>query len=239
MRDANTDQQDPLLSLRDISRHFQEGDHRRDVIKHLNLTLNTDESVALLGRSGCGKSTLLNLIAGIDIPDEGEIWFDGTNMVTSSEYDRTLMRRKNIGFVYQFFNLIPTLTVEENILIPLELNHKTASTHREYIHELLARIDLTHKIKQYPDRLSGGEQQRVAIIRALIHKPRLVLADEPTGNLDAESGKQVLDLLDELISKNGASLIVVTHSLAVAQRCKTVLTLEGGKLDQDSSRLSW
>jgi len=219
-----------LVSLRGLRRTFREGDRLRTVLNGLDIEIKQGERVALLGRSGCGKSTLLNLISGIDQADAGEIVIDGLNLTGMSEYERTLFRRRHIGFVYQFFNLIPTLTVEENLLLPLELNNLDKSAALE----LLSAVDLSDRRATFPDRLSGGEQQRVAIARALVHDPLLVLADEPTGNLDAETGRQMLQLLDRLVRKTGKTLFLVTHSEDAVRLADRVLTLENGRLTEST-----
>lgn len=202
----------------------------RHVLQELSLQITKGESVALLGRSGSGKSTLLNLIGGIDYPAAGEISINGVHLTGLNERERTLFRRKNIGFVYQFFNLIPTLTVEENLLLPLELNGIRGSDDIEKGLSLLDRVGLGDRRGSFPDRLSGGEQQRLAIARALVHDPLLVLADEPTGNLDWETGKLILDLLDELIRASGKTMIMVTHSREVASRADRTITIEDGAI---------
>jgi putative ABC transport system ATP-binding protein len=223
-----------LVSLRGLRRAYQEGDRLRTVLHGLDLDIKQGECVALLGRSGCGKSTLLNLISGIDQADAGEIYINGLNLTGMSEYERTLFRRRHIGFVYQFFNLIPTLTVEENLLLPLELNNLDKSAALA----LLSAVDLSDRRATFPDRLSGGEQQRVAIARALVHDPLLVLADEPTGNLDAETGRHMLQLLDRLVRKTGKTLFLVTHSEDAIVLADRVLTLEDGRLTEHTLRVN-
>jgi putative ABC transport system ATP-binding protein len=185
---------------------------------------------ALVGPSGSGKSTLLNLVAGIDLPDAGEVEVDGVGIHALSERDRTLLRRYRMGFVFQFYNLIPTLTVEENLLLPLELAGRVESVHRARAHALLAQVGLGDRLRSWPDRLSGGEQQRVALARALVHEPALILADEPTGNLDREAGRRVLDLLLRLVRGAGATLLIATHSEAAARRADRVVEIVDGRL---------
>ena len=219
-----------VLSLRGVSRSYREGERSRAVLRDLDLTVSRGERIALLGRSGSGKSTLLNLIAGIDRPDAGEIRIQGQDVTAMDERRRTLLRRSQIGFVYQAFNLIPTLTVEEHLLLPLELNGRSGPQAREAIDRLLDEVGLTDRRDSFPDRLSGGEQQRVAIARAIVHRPALVLADEPTGNLDAETGARVLDLLENLVRSHGATLLLVTHAEDVAARVDRVFTLDQGRL---------
>jgi putative ABC transport system ATP-binding protein len=217
-----------ILKVTSLSRTFQEGRNLRNVLTNVNFELRKGERIALLGRSGSGKSTLLNLLAGVDRPDTGEIIINHNNLTEFTENRRTLFRRQHIGFVYQLFNLIPTLTVIENISLPLELNRvpKTQIVNRSKA--ILNSVGLSDRGDSYPDQLSGGEQQRVAIARGLVHNPSLVLADEPTGNLDAESGRQVLNLLNNLASQNQQSLIIVTHSMEIARSADRVLELKDG-----------
>ena len=216
----------PVVSLRDVERSYREGDRTRVVLRKLDLDVRPGEWVALVGRSGCGKSTLLNLISGIDKPDRGDIQVNGSNITRMTERERTLFRRRNIGFVYQFFNLIPTLTVEENLLLPIELNQLDRSRARE----LLVAVGLEDRGAAFPDRLSGGEQQRVAIARALAHDPLLLLADEPTGNLDGATGEQMLRLMKSLARTAHRALLMVTHSYDVARQADRMLILENGRI---------
>jgi putative ABC transport system ATP-binding protein len=173
---------------------------------------------------------LLNLISGIDLPDAGDVLVEGRAINRMTERERTLFRRDRIGFVFQFFNLIPTLTVLENLLLPLELAGRGKGERARAARELLERVGLADREASYPDRLSGGEQQRVAVARALVHDPWLVLADEPTGNLDLETGRRVLDLLDELIRSSGRTMIMVTHSREVIGLANRLVTLREGRL---------
>jgi putative ABC transport system ATP-binding protein len=183
-----------------------------------------------MGPSGSGKSTLLNLISGIDTPTRGEVLIDSTSLTSLSEKERTLFRRRNIGFVFQFFNLIPTLTVQENLLLPMELIGQNGKGAKGRAAELLEAVGLGDRGRSYPDRLSGGEQQRVAIARALAHDPPLVLADEPTGNLDAETGQQVMKLLHRLVRQSGKTMIIVTHSNDVVRLADRVFAIREGRL---------
>lgn len=226
----------PIILLRGLTKSYREGEHTREVLKNLDASFVRGDSVALLGRSGSGKSTLLNLISGIDLPTSGRIFLDGADLTAMGERERTLFRRRNIGFVYQFFNLIPTLTVLENVLLPLELNH---NRDRSRAVELLAEVGLEDRAGAYPDRLSGGEQQRVAITRALVHDPLLVLADEPTGNLDVQTGRQVMELLDRLVRRSGRTLILVTHSRRVSAYADRVLTIESGRIMEGDNGVEW
>ncbi|WP_460594403.1 ABC transporter ATP-binding protein [Geomonas sp. Red276] len=219
----------PLVQLQGVSKSFREGDRERVVFRDASLSVARGEWVFLLGRSGSGKSTLLNLVSGIDGPDRGEVLVDGLPINRLSERERTIFRRNRIGFVFQFYNLIPTLTVEENLLLPLELSGQLTPPLRKRARELLDQVALADRARTFPDRLSGGEQQRVAVARALVHQPQLVLADEPTGNLDAETGSLVLDLFRRLVREAGITMILVTHSNEVARLADRVLTIREGR----------
>ncbi len=200
------------------------------VLHDLDLHIGSEGITAILGRSGSGKTTLLNMISGIDKPDCGEILLGGQALSDLGDQERTLVRRRSIGFIFQFFNLIPTLTVWENVLLPLELNNLNNPQGKERARDLLKRVNLADRADAYPDRLSGGEQQRIAIARALVHEPLLILADEPTGNLDEETGSGIMDLLTELARQTGRHLILVTHSLEAANRADVVHRLKDGRL---------
>ena len=221
---------EPIIELRGICKGFREGERERVVFRDASLLIDPGEWVFLLGRSGSGKSTLLNLIGGMDMPDRGEVVVGGKALNRLSERDRTLFRRNSIGFVFQFYNLIPTLTVLENVLLPLELVGRLTPELRNRARDLLQQVGLADRAETFPDRLSGGEQQRVAVARALVHRPKFVLADEPTGNLDAETGRQVLDLFQSLLRPSGATLVLVTHSGEVARLADRVLTIRDGSL---------
>lgn len=218
------------VHLRDVSRKFHEGNRVHVVLEGLNAEFTSGESVALRGRSGSGKSTLLNLISGIDTPDEGNIEVAELDLTGMSERNRTLFRRQHIGFVYQAFNLVPTLTVADNVKLVLELNKVPEAEAAVRVKTLLSEVGLSGREDSYPDILSGGEQQRVAIARALVHRPSLLLADEPTGNLDDKTAASVLALLDRLVRQSGGTMIVATHSAAVAAFCDRALYLHDGKL---------
>lgn len=223
-----------LVELRALTKSYPEGEGERVVFRDLSAGIRRGETVALLGRSGSGKSTLLNLIGGIDLPTAGEVFLDGTNLTGLSEQGRTLFRRRHIGLVFQSFNLIPTLTVMENLLLPLELNGRTGRSARAAAEALLGEVGLADRAGAYPDRLSGGEQQRVAVARAVVHEPVLLLADEPTGSLDAETGARVLDLLVGLARTGGRTMVVVTHSDAVARAADRLLALRDGRLVEET-----
>lgn len=219
-----------FIRLERLSKSYSEANRRRVVLHDVSMDFARGESVAILGKSGSGKSTLLNLMGGIDWADGGAVWLDGQNLTAMDERRRTLFRRQHIGFVFQFFNLMPTLTVWENVTLPLELNGAPATQIRQQGEALLDAVGLLDRRRAYPDRLSGGEQQRVALARALVHDPLLVLADEPTGNLDEETGRQVLALLDRLTRQAGKNLALVTHSDDAARIADRVLHLRDGVL---------
>jgi putative ABC transport system ATP-binding protein len=238
---APAQERPPIIRLDRLSKSYREAGQTRVVLDELDLTLVRGEFVCLLGKSGSGKSTLLNLLSGIDAPSSGHVEISTAQgemvcLTALDEQARTLFRRRHMGIVFQFFNLIPTLTVLENVTLPLELAGRSGLGKRGWdLHarELLARVGLGDRLRTYPDKLSGGEQQRVAIARALAHDPLLILADEPTGNLDEETGETVLALLLELTRDLGKTLIMATHAVEVAQRADRVLHLAHGKLVSD------
>jgi putative ABC transport system ATP-binding protein len=223
------------VELAGVSRSFIEGSATHVVLKDVSVGFLRGQTVALRGRSGSGKSTLLNLISGIDTPDEGSISIDGRNLTRMTERERTLFRRGHIGFVYQAFNLVPTLSVADNVGLVLELNGVSGSIARERIDALLDAVGLGGRRESYPDVLSGGEQQRVAIARALVHRPALVLADEPTGNLDDRTAAPVLDLLHGLVRELGGTMLMATHSASVADGCDRVVELRDARIVDVSS----
>ncbi|MCB9068194.1 MAG: ABC transporter ATP-binding protein [Calditrichae bacterium] len=225
-----------LIQINKLSKSFREGEQTRKVLQSLDLRIHRGEIIVLLGRSGSGKSTLLNLLSGIDLPDSGEIIIDGINLTRQNEQERTLFRRRNIGFVFQFFNLIPTLTVAENLLLPLELNDRADETGKNRVQQLLEDVGLGDRANSFPDRLSGGEQQRVAIARALVHDPLLLLADEPTGNLDFETGKKIIDLLDKLVRQRGKNMVMATHSRDVIGLADRVFAVRNGQLIEQNEQ---
>ncbi|MEM9057408.1 MAG: ABC transporter ATP-binding protein [Pseudomonadota bacterium] len=223
-----------MIEIRELTRSYDSGAGTVHVLDRVSATVNRGEFVVLVGRSGSGKSTLLNLIGGIDEPTSGSVRIDGDDITAMDETGRTALRRERIGFVFQFFNLIPTLTVLENVLLPLELNGTAPADGTALARDWLMRVGLGGRDDSLPDELSGGEQQRVAIARALVHDPALILADEPTGNLDLATAKDVLALLDDLCRKLGKTLVMVTHSPEVVGLADRVFTIRDGRLVVDT-----
>jgi putative ABC transport system ATP-binding protein len=221
-----------VLEIRQLSRSFREGGRVHRVLDALDAQIRPGERVAIMGRSGSGKSTLLNLISGVDRADGGAVHIDGLEVTALPEPARTLFRREHIGFVYQFFNLIPTLDVVENVRLVLELNGVQRQAARARSLAALAGVGLGDRAHSAIDTLSGGEQQRVAIARALVHAPKLLLADEPTGNLDDETAREILPVLLSLTRTRGTTLVMVTHDEALAGSADRVLELREGRLHQ-------
>ena len=223
------------IELRGLSKRFQEGESERTVLQAVDLTIAPGQFVVLLGQSGSGKSTLLHLIGGIDTPSSGSVGIGGVDLTALDERHRTLFRRDHIGFIFQFFNLIPTLSVLENVTLPGELAGRPRPALESAARDLLGRVGLADRASTRPDKLSGGQQQRVAIARALLHQPLLILADEPTGNLDEHTGEQVLELLIDLTRQQGRTLIMATHNGAIAGRADRVLRVQDGHLLEASA----
>ena len=221
-----------MLCIRQLCRNFREGERIHRVLDGLDAQIASAERVAVMGRSGSGKSTLLNLISGIDRADSGTVEIDGVEVSSLGEPRRTLFRRAHVGFVYQFFNLIPTLDVAENVRLVLELNGVRGAAARARSLAALQSVGLGSRAHSPVDQLSGGEQQRVAIARALVHEPKLLLADEPTGNLDEQTAREVLPVLLDLTRSRGATLVMVTHDEALAGTADRVLELREGRLHE-------
>ncbi len=228
------EQLNSLIMLRGLSKSYREGSTERSIFSDLTFSLPNPYAAAIIGRSGSGKSTLLNLLSGIDLPDSGEIEVLGFSVSAATEKERTLFRRRKIGFLFQFFNLIPVLTVWDNILLPLSLNSKNDKTSLARAEHLLDRVGLFDRRFAYPDHLSGGEQQRVALVRSLVHDPELLLADEPTGNLDEKNATIVLEALSSLLREERKSLIMVTHSREALGIAEGVFTMENQSLVKSS-----
>jgi len=225
-----------VVSLRAVTKSYREGETERQVLSRIDASFAAGEFIVLLGKSGSGKSTLLHLVSGIDLPTEGEVEILGKKLGDLSEEERTLLRRDHLGFIFQAYNLVPTLTVEENVLLPLELRGEAGKAGRDRVRAMLDRIGLANRAESFPDLLSGGEQQRVAVARALVHSPALVLADEPTGNLDERTGADILDLLHGLGHEEQRTVLVVTHDRDVLERADRVFVLESGALTEQPRR---
>ncbi len=220
-----------MLEICDLHKSFREGGRTHAVLAGASATAAAGEVLAITGRSGSGKSTLLNLVSAIDAPDQGAVRVRGVEVSALPEPARTLYRRAQVGFVYQFFNLIPTLNALENVRLMLELNGITGPEARERSRAMVARVGLAGREDSAVDQLSGGEQQRLAIARALVHAPRLLLADEPTGNLDEATAREIVPLILSLARDAGATLLIVTHDAALAARADRALELRGGRLE--------
>ena len=223
------------VKLERVSKSYLTAAAAPKVLDDVNIEIGNGEFVVLVGRSGSGKSTLLNLIGAIDTPTSGEIYIDDVALSALDETGRALLRRRRIGFVFQFFNLIPTLTAAENLQLPLELNGVTGPEATQRVADWLAAIELADYGHRFPEELSGGEQQRVAIARALVHAPGIVLADEPTGNLDLETATFMIALLDRLCRGTGTTLIMATHSQEVIGLADRVFAIRGGCLIEESA----
>jgi putative ABC transport system ATP-binding protein len=214
-----------------LTRRYEMGDTFVDALQGVDLTIARGEFVALVGPSGSGKSTVLNLIGGLDRSTSGEVWIDGTELGRSDERTLTHHRRQHVGFVFQSFNLLPRLTAEENVALPLMFSDVAEGERMEWARDLLRRVGLGARLAHRPTQLSGGEQQRVAIARALVGRPALVLADEPTGNLDTVTGEEILRLLKELNQEHGLTLLVVTHDPEVAAFADRIVRLRDGRVE--------
>ena len=218
----------PILKVDQISKSYQQGNQQIKVLEQICMQANPGEKIAILGPSGCGKSTLLSLLAGLDKPDEGTVEIAGSNLVTMSEDQRTLTRSQKLGIVFQQYHLMRNLTAVENAGLPLEILGK--NDYAEQACKALDEVGLSHRLNHFPSEMSGGECQRVAIARALITRPAVVLADEPSGNLDQKTGEDVMDLLFSLCTQHRITLVLVTHNQELARRCHRALVLRDGSL---------
>ncbi|HEV2149744.1 MAG TPA: ABC transporter ATP-binding protein [Longimicrobiaceae bacterium] len=224
-----------MLIVQDLQKSYRSGGRELTVLRDVSFTVAPGEFVAVVGPSGSGKTTLLGLMAGLDRPSRGSVHLDGTDLAALSEDERARLRRERIGFVFQAFQLIPTLTASENVRVPLELSGRTGAAERA--DELLARVGLGGRGHHYPAQLSGGEQQRVAVARAFVHSPSILFADEPTGNLDAATGHRIVELLTELNRELGTTLVLVTHDPDLASRAGRIIRLADGRVVSDEAAL--
>ena len=220
----------PLVTLDRVRKTYGDGPNAVTALHELSMRIPAGRTVALLGRSGSGKSTLLNLLGAVDRPTSGSVRIAGADLSQLSDGELALFRRRRMGYVFQSFHLLPSLTVFENVAVPWVLDRAMNSARRDEVNALLDRLGLADKARRYPDELSGGQQQRVALARAVAHRPPLVLADEPTGNLDAQTGRVILDLLVELQQEFGTTLVMATHSEEAAARCADRIVLEDGRI---------
>ncbi len=221
------------VSLSGISKAFKEGDKNHQIFTNLSVTFPSEKFSVIMGKSGSGKSTLLNIISGIDSPDMGSVHINGDDITRLNDNDQSRFRKTNVGFIFQFFNLLPVLSVIENITFIAEISHKKKEDYLDYAMHLLEQTGLKDRAYSMPDRLSGGEQQRVAICRALVNRPGLILADEPTGNLDDNTGLEILHLLADLTKKENKTLVMVTHSHDALKFADTLFTFRDRKLLQE------
>lgn len=227
-----------LLDATGLQKSYKMHGNLLEILNDAELHVSPGETVAIIGRSGAGKSTLLHVLGGLDRPSAGEIKIEGTSLLKTSARTKTRLRATRIGFVFQAYHLLPEMDIVENVMLPaMAANCLSKQAMRQRAIDLLTNVGLSHRLSHRPQELSGGEQQRAAIARALMNEPRLILADEPTGNLDATTGEDVLDLLFSLVHERQAALVMVTHSPEIARRCKTVYRLEEGKLVQESKEI--
>ncbi|MCI9061104.1 MULTISPECIES: ABC transporter ATP-binding protein [Romboutsia] len=220
-----------ILKVENLTKSYGKGEAKVDAIKNINLSINKGEFVAIVGPSGSGKSTLLHLLGGVDKPTSGKVYINDVDIYNLKEKDLSIFRRRNVGLIYQFYNLIPVLSVKENILLPAELDNRKID--KDYLDDLLKTLGLKERANHLPNELSGGQQQRTSIGRALINRPSIVLADEPTGNLDSKNSKEVLELLKLSVRKYNQTLIMITHDTSIALQADRVITIEDGTIKQD------
>jgi len=220
-----------VLSASNLTKEYQSGDHRLTVLRDVTFSIDQGEFVAIVGPSGSGKTTLLGLLAGLDTPSRGSVHLDGSDLTALDEDARARLRGEKVGFVFQSFQLIPTLTAMENVTVPLELRGENHV--RERATDVLTRVGLLDRLHHFPTQLSGGEQQRVAIARAFANQPRILFADEPTGNLDSDTGARIVELLETLNRESGSTVVLVTHDLGLARRARRVIRLSDGAVVSD------
>lgn len=220
-----------ILRTENLTRIYGAGERKVVAVDHINLSIARGELLALVGSSGSGKSTLLHLLGGVDTPTEGDIYLEGKNVAQYNSKERALFRRRKVGLIYQFYNLIPNLTVKHNILLPLILDGKKVE--EGFFQELILKLGLERKLLAFPNELSGGQQQRVAIARSLIYRPAIILADEPTGNLDRENSQEIMELLKYSNRAYGQTIFIITHDEKIALNTDRIVTLEDGKIVRD------
>ena len=220
-----------ILKVENLTKSYGKGEAKVDAIKNINLSINKGEFVAIVGPSGSGKSTLLHLLGGVDKPTSGKVYINDVDIYNLKEKDLSIFRRRNVGLIYQFYNLIPVLSVKENILLPAELDNRKID--KDYLDDLLKTLGLKERANHLPNELSGGQQQRTSIGRALIQRPSIVLVDEPTGNLYSINSKEVLELLLLSVRKYNQTLIMITHDPSIALQADRVITIEDGTIKQD------
>lgn len=225
-----------VVRVSNLCKSYGKGNTKVDALKNVNLTINQGEFVAVVGASGSGKSTLLHLLGGVDKPTSGKVIVDGVDLYSLSEKEMAIFRRRKVGFIFQFYNLIPVLTVEENMKLPLLLDHKNVD--EKEFQELIDILGLEERKHHLPNELSGGQQQRASIGRALAYKPSIVLADEPTGNLDSKNSKEIIDLLKLSVRKYNQTLILITHDLSIAAQANRIITIEDGRIIRDEVNYS-
>jgi putative ABC transport system ATP-binding protein len=224
-----------VLEARQLRKSFGEGEAAVEALRGVDLGVSAGEMLAIMGRSGSGKSTLLTLLGGVDVPTSGQVLLEGTDLATLSDDERTLIRRRRIGFVFQAFNLLPILTAEENVALPLELDGVPSEQALERAGKMLELVGLSQRRGHLPGKMSGGEQQRVAIARALVIEPAIVLADEPTGNLDSANGKRITQVLRDLVEQHGQTIVLVTHDPVVAQQADRSIFLSDGQVEREET----
>lgn len=223
-----------ILEVRNLSKSYGKGDNLVKAVDDVSFAVEEGDFVAIIGASGSGKSTLLHLIGGVDNPSSGEIIVDGENITKYNSDKLAVFRREKVGIIYQFYNLIPVLNVQENITLPCDLSKKEIN--QEYLKELIEMLGLSDRVKHLPNQLSGGQQQRVAIGRALFGQPKIILADEPTGNLDKKAGDEIVKLLEVAHEKYRQTIILVTHDISIAQHAQRIITFEDGKIIKDERK---
>ena len=224
----------PILEVKDLKKYYGKGENLVKAVDHTNLTIQRGKFTAIVGRSGSGKSTLLHLMGGLDRPDSGKVYLDGKDIYSQDAEQLAIFRRREVGLIYQFYNLIPTLTVRKNILMPLMLDKRKPN--QEYFDQIVRSLGIEDKLDSLPNQLSGGQQQRAAIARSLIYRPAILLADEPTGNLDRKNGEEIIDLL-KLSNRNlDQTILLITHDEKIALEADRIITIEDGKIVSDQKR---